>query len=60
MDWTDPLDLYGVYLWELIDTELDLDKERSDIQGLVDEKGPGWFWRNRQRLVAERIFIRDF
>ena len=60
MDWTDPLDLYGVYLWELIDTELDLDKERSDIQGLVDEKGPGWAWENRQKLVAERIFIPDF
>ena len=58
--WTDPLDLYGVYLWELIEPDLDLDKERSDLQDLIDEKGPEWVWRNRQRLVAERIFIRDF
>lgn len=43
-----------------IEPSLDLDKERSDIQGLVEEKGPGWVWKNRQRLVDERIFIRDF
>jgi len=58
--WTDPLDLYGVYQCELIDPGLDLDKEISDLQGLVDVKGPEWVWKNRQRLVAERILIRDF
>jgi hypothetical protein len=60
VDWTDPLELYGVYLWELIEPDLDLDKERRDLQGLLDEKGPDWIWGHRQRLVAERIFIRDF
>ena len=44
----------------LIEPGLDLDKERSDLQGLVDEKGPGWVWRNRQRLMAEQMFIRKF
>ena len=39
MRWTDPLDLHGVYLWELIEPDLDLDKERMDLQDLVDEKG---------------------
>ena len=58
--WTDPLDLYGVYRCELIEPDLDLDKERSNLQSLIDEKGPGWVWRHRQRLVAERIFIRNF
>ena len=58
--WIDPLDLYGVYLWELVEPGLDLDKERSDLHGLIDEKGPEWIWRHRQRLVAERIFIRNF
>ena len=58
--WADPLDLYGAYLWELVEPDLDLDKERMDLQDLVDEKGPDWVWRHRQRLVAERIFIRDF
>ena len=60
MRWTDPLDLYGVYLWVLIEPDLDLDKERMDLQGLIVKKGPHWVWRQRQRLVAERIFIRDF
>ena len=58
--WTDPLDLYGVYLWELIEPGLDLNKERSDIQGLVGVKGPEYVWRNRQRLMAEQMFIRNF
>lgn len=58
--WSDPLDLYGVYLWELIDPDMDMDKERIDLQGLIDEKDPEWVWKNRQRLVAERIFMRDF
>ena len=58
--WIDPLDLYGVYLCELIEPGLNLDKERSDLQELIDEKGPEYVWENRQRLVAERIFIRDF
>ena len=58
--WTNPLDLYGVYQCELIEPGLDLDKERSDLQGLVDEKGPEYVWENRRRLVAERILIQDF
>ena len=43
-----------------IEPGLDLDNERFDLQGLAEVKGPGWVWKNRQRLVAERIFIRDF
>jgi hypothetical protein len=38
----------------------DLDQERADLNGLLDKKGPEWVWENRQRLVAERVFIRDF
>jgi len=58
--WTDPLDLYGVYQCELIEPGLDLNKERTDLQNLIDKKGPEYVWENRQRLVAERIFIKDF
>ena len=58
--WADSLELYGVYLWELIEPDMDLDNERIDLQGLIDKKGPEWVWENRQRLVAERIFIRDY
>jgi hypothetical protein len=60
LGWTDPLDLYGVYQCELIEPGLDLDKERTDLQGLIDKKGPEYVWRHRQRLVAERIFIKNF
>jgi hypothetical protein len=58
--WTDPLDLYGVYQCELIELGFDLNKERTDLQGLIDKKGPEYVWRHRQRLVAERIFIKNF
>ena len=47
-NWTDPLELYGVYLWELIDSDVDLGKERMDLQGLIDDKGPEWVWQCRQ------------
>ena len=57
--WIDPLELYGVYLWELIELELDLVRERTDLQDLIDKKGPEYVWENPQRLVAERLFIRD-
>ena len=58
--WTDPLDLYGAYGQELDKPGFDLDRERADLQVLLDEKGPEWVWQYRLRLVAERGFIREF
>jgi len=34
--------------------------ETRGKQVLLDEKGPEWVWQNRQRLAAERVFIREF
>ena len=59
-DWTDPLELYGVYLQELIHPRVDLERERADLQELLNKKGPEYVWQCRLRLVAERVFIRDF
>jgi hypothetical protein len=58
--WADPLELYGSYIQSLITPGLDLDKERSDLRSLLEKHSPEWVWDNRLRLVAERIFIRDF
>lgn len=58
--WTDPLELYGAYRKELNKPGVDLDKERADLQELLDKKGPEWVWGNRRRLVGERVFIREF
>ncbi len=59
-DWTDPLELYGQYLQELIHPRVDLERERADLQELLNKKGPEYVWQCRLRLVAERVFIRDF
>jgi hypothetical protein len=59
-DWTDPLALYGEYRQELKEPRYDLNRERGDLQKLLDEKGPKYVWQYRLRLVAERVFMRDF
>jgi hypothetical protein len=58
--WTDPLDLYGAYRREVDRPGFDLKQERADLQGLLDKNGPEWVWQNRRRLVAERVFIKEF
>ena len=59
-DLTDPLKLYGVYLQELIHPRVDLERERADLKELLNKKGPEHVWQYRLKLVAERVFIRDF
>jgi hypothetical protein len=59
-DWTDPLELYGAYVSQLREPGFDPYEECEALQGLIDENGPKWVWENRRRLVAERIFMRDF
>jgi hypothetical protein len=58
--WTDPLELYGCYLQELMTPDLDLDKERNDLLELLEKYDPQWVWNHRVKLVAERIFIHNF
>ena len=43
-----------------IEPGLNLDKERSDLQGPIDERGPEYVWWHRQRPVSVWMFIRDF
>ena len=58
--WTDPLELYGSYAQELITAKSHLKKERHELLSVLENQNPDWVWENRQRLIAERIFIRNF
>jgi hypothetical protein len=58
--WTDPLELYGQYRQELMKRGSDQDRERADLQELLDKHSPEWVWQYRLKLVAERVFMRDF
>jgi hypothetical protein len=58
--WNDPLDLYGHYRHELDKPGVHLKQERADLQQLLDKHGPEWVWQYRLKLVAERVFIREF
>jgi len=55
--WKRPLELYGCYGMELDDWTY---RESREIEKLLKTKEPEWVWNNRMRLVAERIFIREF
>jgi hypothetical protein len=56
-EWKRPLELYGCYGKELDDSTY---RESREIEKLFTTKSPLWIWKNRIRLVAERLFIRDF
>jgi hypothetical protein len=60
VNWTDPLELYGCIREELIGSEVNPDHERREIANLVFYKGPEWVWKNRLRLVAEKVFVSEF
>ena len=49
-DWTDPLDLYGNLLNELVASGHDLEAERKSIRTLIDRYGAQWVWDNRKRI----------
>jgi len=56
-DWTDPLELYGCLARELARVQIDTDAERRRLARLIFDCGPEWVWRNRLRLVAERVLF---
>ena len=60
VNWTDPLELYGCIREELIGSEVNMDHERREIANLVFYKGPEWVWKNRLRLVAEKVSVSEF
>ena len=53
--WTDPLELYGCISEELTRHDANLEHERRELSDLVFERGPEWVWKNRVRLVAEKV-----
>ncbi len=59
-NWTDPLELYGEYRRELEVRGADLDEERAELRVILDRHGPEYVWNSRRRLVAERLFLKDF
>lgn len=54
-DWTDPLELFGCLVRELARVRIDTAAERRRLTRLIFDCGPEWVWKNRLRLVAERI-----
>jgi hypothetical protein len=54
-DWSDPLELLGCLLPEMTGRDLKPDSERKTVAGMVFSKGAEWVWKNRWRLVAERL-----
>ncbi len=56
--WQDPLELYGCYSRSLKAHAVDLEKERSAVQKLMEEDrySPATIWHARLNLVARRIF----
>ncbi len=54
-NWSDSLDLYGCLIHELVRLRIDMDSERRKLAGLIFDSGPEWVWKNRLRLVAERV-----
>ena len=59
-NWTDPLELYGQSLKELIVRNYALEEECDELEEFLDDHSPQYVWENRRRLVAERIFIHEF
>jgi hypothetical protein len=58
--WTDPLDLYGEHLQDLIFAGCDMETERSTLTELVEKYGARWVWCNRHRLVPVAKSLRDY
>lgn len=54
-NWSDSLELYGCLVQELARLRVDPDTERRKLAGLIFDSGPEWVWKNRLRLVAERV-----
>jgi hypothetical protein len=54
-DWSDPLELLGCLLPEMTVRDLNPDTERKAVAGMIFSRGAEWVWKNRWRLVAERL-----
>jgi hypothetical protein len=58
--WTDPLDLYGEHLQELLSVGCNLDIERDTLKELIEKYGSKWVWCNRRRLVPVAKALKDY
>jgi hypothetical protein len=58
--WTDPLDLYGEHLQDLLSVGCNVEAERGMLKELVEKYGAIWVWCNRHRLVPLAIALRNY
>ena len=49
--WTNPLELFGRSIDELLTSGQDLEFEQVNAQDLVERHGARWVWDNRLRLA---------
>lgn len=58
--WTDPLELYGEHLQELVSVGCNMESERNTLTGLIEKLGATWVWCNRHRLVPVAKALKDY
>lgn len=58
--WTDPLDLYGEHLKDLVSSGCNVETERDTVKELVESYGDEWVWCNRFRLVLVANALKDY
>jgi hypothetical protein len=58
--WTDPLELYGQHLQELVTEGCNMESERNTLTGLIEKFGADWVWCNRKRLVPVAKSLKDY
>ena len=58
--WTDPLDLYGEQLQELMSFGCNMETERNTLMELIEKYGANWVWCNRNRLAPVARALKDY
>ena len=58
--WTDPLDLYGEQLQELMSFGCNMETERNTLMELIEKYGANWVWCNRNRLAPVAKALKDY
>jgi hypothetical protein len=58
--WTDPLELYGEHLQELVSVGCNMESERNTLTGFIEKFGAEWIWCNRHRLVPVAKALKNY
>jgi hypothetical protein len=58
--WSDPLELYGEHVQELMSVGCNMETERSTLTELIEKYGEKWVWCNRHRLVPVAKALTDY